>query len=119
MVSTTLPPLQTAGAGGDTTSGSGLTVTVTEAVAEHPLASVPVIVYVVVAGGDAITELPVQILRLVQGDHTYVDAPAAVSTVESPTQIEGGAEVRMTGKGFTVTVTESVAVLPTESVTVT
>jgi hypothetical protein len=68
-VSTTLPPLQTAGAGGDTTSGSGLTVTVTDAVDEHPFASVPVTVYGVVTAGDAVTALPVHGFNEVHGDH--------------------------------------------------
>ena len=67
--------------------------------------------------GDAVTELPEQGLRLTQGDHVYVDAPEAVRTVEPPTQIEAGDDVSTIGSGLTVTVTESEAVFPEESVT--
>ena len=69
--------------------------------------------------GEAVTEFPEHGLRLVQGDHEYVEAPEAVSTVEPPTQIEAGDDVSITGSGLTVTVTESVTELPEESVAVT
>ena len=68
MVSTTLPPLQTAGAAGDTTSGNGLTSTVTEAVDVHPFTS-PVTVYVVVLSGFAVTLGPVVELKFIAGLH--------------------------------------------------
>jgi hypothetical protein len=51
------------------TVGSGLTVTVTVPVEVQPAALVPVMVYVVVAVGDAVTGDPVEELRLVAGDH--------------------------------------------------
>jgi hypothetical protein len=50
-------------------TGTGLTVTVTVVVAVHPAAEVPVTVYVVVAGGLAVTEAPVVVLSPVAGDH--------------------------------------------------
>ena len=65
------------------------------------------------------TLLPVEEFNDEEGDHVYVDAPAAVNTVEPPTQMDAGAEISIVGKGLTVTVTESVAVLPMESVAVT
>ena len=49
-------------------TGAGFTTTVTEAVDEHPFRSVPVTVYGVVTGGDAITELPVHVFRLTHGN---------------------------------------------------
>ena len=50
------------------TDGSGLTVMVTVAVLVHPAEEVPVTVYVVVTVGVAVTEAPVDALRLVEGD---------------------------------------------------
>ena len=49
--------------------GFGLTVTVTVAVEVHPAALVPVIVYVVVDAGFAVTLAPVVALNPVAGDH--------------------------------------------------
>ena len=60
-------PLQIAGGGVTVTTGSGLTVTVTCVVAEHPLLSVPVTVYVVVEDGFAVSLEPVVALRFVDG----------------------------------------------------
>ena len=60
-------PLQIAAGVGTLTTGRGLTVTVTCAVAEQPLASVPVTIYVVVEEGLAVTLDPVVALRLVAG----------------------------------------------------
>jgi hypothetical protein len=65
----TEPPLQIEGAGGDATSGSGFTVTVMDAVAEQSAALCPMIVYVVVTTGFAVTLLPVVALNPVAGDH--------------------------------------------------
>ena len=118
MVNTILPPAQITGTAGETTKGRGLTVTVTEAVLEQPFISVPATVYGVVTIGDAVTALPVQGFRFVHGSHEYVEAPDAPSTVESPEQIDVGAVVVIVGRGLTVMVVESVAVLPIESVTV-
>ena len=50
-------------------TGSGLTVTVTCAVAVHPF-EVPVTVYVVVAVGFAVTGEPVELLKLPEGLQT-------------------------------------------------
>ncbi len=66
-VSVTEPPLQTAAGVFTVTTGSGLIVTVTCAVAVQPLASVPVTVYVVVEEGLAVTDEPVEELRFVEG----------------------------------------------------
>jgi hypothetical protein len=65
------------------TAGVGLTVTVIEAVLLHPLANVPVTVYVVVLVGVTVLELPVPKLC----DQLYVFAPLAVSTVLCPEHI--------------------------------
>lgn len=63
-------PLQIVADDGVTlTVGVGLTVTVLVAVFVQPFAPVPVIVYVVVTVGDAVTEAPVVALRPVAGDH--------------------------------------------------
>jgi hypothetical protein len=61
-------PSQMAGGGVTETTGGGLTVTVTCAVAEHP-PDVPVTVYVVVLAGFAVTEEPVVALNPVAGLH--------------------------------------------------
>ena len=68
-VSVTDCPLHTAAGVLTVTTGSGLIVTVTCAVAVHPFASVPVTVYDVVVNGLAVTVEPVVALRLVDGLH--------------------------------------------------
>jgi len=100
-------------------TGSGFTVTVTCAVAVHPLLSVPVTVYVVVEEGVAVTEEPVEELRDADGLQVYVLAPLAVSVADAPLQMAGGGVTVITGSGFTVTVTCAVAVHPLLSVPVT
>jgi hypothetical protein len=66
-----LPPLQIVGeAGVYVILGLGFTVTVTGLLRVQPFAPVPVIVYVVVTVGDAVTGLPVVALSAVAGDHT-------------------------------------------------
>src|SRR5258706_576528 len=60
-------PLQIAGGGVTVMTGSGFTITVTCAVAEQPLLSVPVTVYVVVEDGLAVTGEPVDALKFVDG----------------------------------------------------
>jgi hypothetical protein len=92
------------------TTGSGLTVTVTCPVAEHPL-EVPVTVYVVVVVGFAVTGEPVDALSPVEGVHEYVVAPVAVSVVDCPLQIEMLGET-VSIIPFTVTVTCADAVHP-------
>jgi hypothetical protein len=84
------------------TVGNGFTVRVLLTVPEQPLA-VPVIVYVVVVIGDAITVAPVVALRPVEGLHAYVPAPEAVSEVEEPVHIAVGPLTVIVGIGFTVT----------------
>ena len=65
-----LPPVHITGAAGFAVGeGKGFTVTVTAAVAVHPLASVPVTVYVVVATGLAVGFAPVVALNPVAGVH--------------------------------------------------
>lgn len=96
---------------GTLTIGNGFTVTVTVPVFTHPAALVPVIVYVVVAVGLAVTLAPVVALNPVAGDHAYVDAPLAVSIALAPSQIVAGAHA-ITGNGFTVTVAVVVPVHP-------
>ena len=111
--------MQIAGGGVTVITGRGFTVTVTCAVAEHPLPSVPVTVYVVVDDGFAVTGEPVDELRLVDGVHEYVCAPLAVSVADCPLQMAGGGVTVTTGRGFTVTVTCAVAEHPLPSVPVT
>lgn len=62
---------------------------------------VPVIVYVVVAVGFAVTVAPVVALNPVAGDHEYVLAPEAVSVAELPAQIVA-LFTEILGLGFTV-----------------
>ena len=64
------------------TTGTGFTVTVVCADAEHPFASVPVIVYVVVDAGFAVTGEPVVLLKAVAGVQEYVIAPFAVNVTD-------------------------------------
>ena len=77
----------------------------------HPLAPVPVTVYVVVEAGEAVTDEPVVELNPVAGLQVYELAPVAVSVVDCPAQMDAGG-TEMTGGGFTVTVTCAVAVHP-------
>lgn len=63
-------PTQIAGGEMIEITGAGLTVTVTCAVAVHPLDDVPVTVYVVVEVGDAVTDAPVVLLSPVGGLQT-------------------------------------------------
>jgi hypothetical protein len=99
-------------------TGSGLTVTITDAVFIHPAAEVPVTVYVVVAAGFAETEVPVVALKPAAAAHEYVEAPEAVSVPAMPEQIVIGGTVTV-GKGFTVTTTVVVFTHPATEVPVT
>jgi len=112
-VSVTDCPTQTAAGVATDTTGSGFTVTVTCVEPVHPLKS-PTTVYVVVAFGLAVTEVPVVALSDVAGLHVYVLAPPAVSVVLCPTHIVEGATL-MTGWLAMVTVTCAVAVHPKAS----
>ena len=115
-----LPPEQITGAGGVTTSGSGLTVTVIVVVPVQPVAVlVPTTVYVVVITGLAVTLFPVVALKAVAGDHTYVSAPETARTVDCPMQMETSPVLVITGDGFITTVKLDEATQPAESVTVT
>ena len=84
--------------------GEGLTVIVDVAVFVHPLALVPVTVYVVVEVGPALTTEPDVDDNPVAGLQVYVDAPDAVKVILLPLQIvaEVGDTVTL-GSGFTVT----------------
>jgi hypothetical protein len=101
-------------AGETITFGCDTMVTVTCAEAVQPSAS-PVTVYVVVDEGVAVTAAPVVELKPVAGDHEYVLAPFAVSTVFCPVQRVTLGETVTTGTGFIVTVTCAVAVHPSAS----
>ena len=94
--------------------GNGLTVTVTDVAAEHPLTSVTVTVYVVVA--DGLTEMEVVFCPLLQ---EYEVPPEAVRVVDSPLQMTLSPVIAGVGNGLTVTVTEVAAEHPLASVTVT
>jgi len=81
--------------------GDGFTVTTTVCCALVQPPVVPVTVYVVVEPGETLT---VDVVAPTAGDHEYVVAPFADSTVEFPEQIVGGGEVMFTvGVGFTDT----------------
>lgn len=68
------------------TVGVGFTITVIVCV-ELQLPFEPVMVYVVVTVGLAVTTLPVVALNPEDGDHAYVVAPLAVNVVEPPLHI--------------------------------
>jgi hypothetical protein len=87
-------------------TGALLTVTVAIVELVHAVAVlVPVIVYVVVAKGFAVTVAPVDVLSPVAGDHEYVLAPEAVSVAELPAQMVA-LFTEILGLGFTVIVNE-------------
>lgn len=98
------------------TVGEVLTVISRVEVAVHPLASVPVTVYVVVVVGETVTEVPVND----PGIHAYVEAPLAVIVVEEPEQIVVLlAVVATVGRPLTVMVLVPVPVQPLAAVPVT
>jgi hypothetical protein len=89
------------------TLGNAFTFTVAVSVLAHPLASVPVTVYVVVTDGLTEAEESVKL----PGIHVYDAAPLAVRVVLLPTQTEVLDAVIVTvGDGFTVTVSTEVLV---------
>ena len=85
----------------------GATVTVTVVLPVQPLASVPVILYVEVTVGLAVTTAPIVADSPVEGLHIYVIAPDACKGVLAPGQRGSGGTTVITGNGFTVTVTIS------------
>ena len=100
-------------------TGSGFTVTLIVCVLVQPLALVPVIVYVVVAIGLALTCDPVLWFKPALGDHVYVLAPFMFKVTLSPMQrvaLDGVA--LKVGKGFTATVLLIVLLQPLASVPV-
>ena len=83
------------------TLGRGTTDIVTVVESMHPLASVPVTVYVVVTLGEAIVLIQVVQPKPVEGFHVYVDAPVAVNEADPPGQIESVAgTTTIIGGGF-------------------
>ena len=81
------PPLHKTAEGDTEIEGVELTVTTTVAVELEQPEMLPVIVYVVVAVGLAVTVAPEVALRPADGAHEYVVAPVAVNEVELPLQI--------------------------------
>jgi hypothetical protein len=82
------------------------TVTITLAVSVHPAALVPIIVYVSVDTGLAVTLLPEVLLNPVAGDQEYVFAPEATRFTLPPEHIPGEGGVTVTeGLAFTFTAT--------------
>jgi hypothetical protein len=79
----------------------------------QPFPSVPVTEYDVAIAGNAVTLVPVAELKVVDGLHTYVLAPLAVSVTESPKQMLGfGGVTVMIRSGVTETVTPACPVHP-------
>ena len=79
----------------------------------HPFKS-PTTVYVVVVTGFAVTEVPVELLSVVEGLQVYVFAPLAVRVVLCPMHTDAGGTVTF-GWPAMVTVTCAVAVHPSAS----
>ena len=84
----------------------------------HPAAEVPVMVYVVVEAGFAVTLEPVVADKPVAGLHVYVEAPLAVNTTPGAPAHLLAEGTEITGAGFTVTVTVVVPVQPLAAVPV-
>jgi hypothetical protein len=100
-------------------TGFGFTVTVTDAVLIHPLASVPVTVYVRVVVGLAVTDAPDVGDNPVVGVQVYVTAPEAVSVVLLPLHMATSGDTVTVGLGCTITSTVVVLVHPVKLVPVT
>jgi hypothetical protein len=94
--------------------GAALTVTVCEAVAVQPLASVTVTEYEVVAAGETVIDGVVAPV-----DQLNDTPPLAVSVALPPAQIEDGPLMAAAGGGFTLMVFDAEFGQPTASVTVT
>lgn len=74
---------------------TGFTVTVEVMVLTGHEATLPEMVYTVVAAGLAVTMLPVAELRLAAGVQVKLDAPLAVKVAELPLQIVAELTVRL------------------------
>lgn len=111
-VSGVLLPLQIVTPEPALTEGNAFTETVTLAVPEQPPALVPVTVYVRVAVGEATGDAQVVQDRAIEGDHTYVAAPVALSVVDAPLQMATLEPADTDGNEFTDTVTELIAEQP-------
>ena len=94
--------------------GSGFTVTVCDATAVQPLASVTVTLYAVVLAGDT-----VMLAVVAPVFHSYPEPPLAVRVVFSPSQMMVSPVMAAFGSGFTVTIRLAASVQPLPSVTVT
>ena len=78
----------------------------------QPLPSVPVMVYVELIVGLAVTDEPVVALKPVDGVHVYVVPPVAVKVVLLPLHIGAGVGAVIVGGGFTATGTVVVFTQP-------
>ena len=101
------------------TVGNALTVTVTVVVPLQPTPEVPVIVYVVVMVGLAVTDPPVVADNPVAGLQENEFAPEAVRMVLPPIQIALVPVTEMVGTEFTATVTLAESKQPAALVPVT
>jgi len=86
-------------------TGFWLTVTMTIEVAMQPLPLIPVVVYVVVVVGLAVTDAPLVALNPIDGVHVYEAAPDAASVVLLSLQIGAGVATVIVGFGFILTAT--------------
>ena len=109
-----LPMQMVVGVGVAVTKGAALTVTTTVLVFEHPLASVPVAVYVVLIVGFTTSGAV-----LAPVFHRYVTAPDAVRVVAPPEQMLVDPLMEILGSAFTVRDRVAVLVHPAASVPVT
>jgi hypothetical protein len=100
-------------------SGNGLTVTVKVVVPEQPTPEVPVIVYVVVEVGFAVTVPPVVAERPVAGLQVKAFAPEAVRLVLPPMQMALLPAIVTDGVPFTATITLEESIHPAALVPVT
>ena len=94
--------------------GLGETLTVFDAVAEHPFASVTVTLYVVVADGETVVAAVVAPVL-----QRYEVPPDAVNVTELPAHIVAGPVIVAVAGAFTETVFDALAEQPLESVTCT
>ena len=100
-----LLPLHIGAGVGAVIVGSGFTATITVVVLTQPLLFVPVMVYVELIVGLAVTDEPVVALKPVDGVHVYVVPPVAVKVALLPLHIGEGIGTVIVGGGFTATAT--------------